>query len=303
MKISPGKLDKELQPSNTEGLKGPLVTIFCIPRSFEGKTAIRQENAISSWCRLRPYVDVVLMGDEPGVRKMASKMRTVHIVNVERNSLGTPLLSDAFAKANKICESPFLAYFNADIILIDDFVQSMRQLAKSELGDFLAIGRRIELDLDRPIDFSNNKSVNALVDLIESKGRYASILCKDYFVFRRGCFRSIPEFAIGRGNWDNWLVFHAKRNRIPVVDLTRSTTAVHSIHQYEHVPGGRGKAYISGPEAKENQKLAGGRHLISGSTANWQLDSNGLSRKKMPSRAFFADLPHSVKLVRKLLFC
>ena len=103
---------------------------------------------------------------------------------------------------------------------------------------------------------------------------FASILCKDYFLFPSSLYREIPEFAIGRGNWDSWMVSSASKSGIPVIDATSQVLAGHQNHGYTHV-GGRMKAYDSGEEAKQNILLSGGTNYIKGSVATHRIGTNG----------------------------
>ena len=73
------------------------------------------------------------------------------------------------------------------------------------------------------------------------------------------------------------MVHQAKVDDIPVVSLSDCVMAIHQEHGYSH-SGGRLKSYVTGEEARNNQRLAGGRHLISGSTCDYRLSKNGLVR-------------------------
>jgi hypothetical protein len=73
-------------------------------------------------------------------------------------------------------------------------------------------------------------------------------------------FEEIPEFAIGRAGWDNWIIYHARRQGWPVVDGTPSITAIHQDHDYSHLPGGR--PHYELPESRHNEALAGGANNL-----------------------------------------
>ncbi len=44
-----------------------MLTLFSIPKAFDGHLGTIQRNAVRSWTSLGPGVQVVLVGDEPGV--------------------------------------------------------------------------------------------------------------------------------------------------------------------------------------------------------------------------------------------
>jgi len=66
----------------------------------------------------------------------------------------------------------------------------------------------------------------------------------------------MPDFAIGRAGWDNWMIYHARQRGWPVVDATPSVMVIHQDHDYSHLPGG--KPHYEQPESRRNQDLAGG---------------------------------------------
>jgi hypothetical protein len=82
----------------------------------------------------------------------------------------------------------------------------------------------------------------------------------DYFVFPRHLFTTIPDFAIGRAGWDNWMIYEARRCAYRVVDLTGSVQVVHQNHDYSHLPGGQPHYRL--PETADNTRMAGGRRSI-----------------------------------------
>ncbi|MCH2182971.1 MAG: glycosyltransferase family 8 protein [Mariniblastus sp.] len=283
----------------------PLVTLFAVPKSFEGKNETIQENAIRSWRSLEPVVEVLLVGDDPGVAEAAQRLGVRHLPGIETNEQGTPLLSSAFRLAEQQSQAPLLMYSNCDIIYLDDLLTTFEQLAtQSRLTEYLGIGRRTDLQVDDLIDFEDRSSVEKLEYQLEAEGTPAAIVCKDYFIFPKGVFSDLPEFAVGRGNWDNWMVHSAKQRDIPVVNLSQSLRAVHQEHDYTHTRQSRRECYATGTEARKNQQLGGGRHLISGSTSTWSLGKNGLQRLRpgFTSREFWLDIPRFAHLLARLFW-
>jgi len=93
----------------------------------------------------------------------------------------------------------------------------------------------------------------------------------DYFVFRRGFYKEIPPFAIGRTIWDNWLLYNARFQRFPMIDATSVITVIHQSHEYGF------SDVKEGPEAKHNLELAGGySHVFSIQDATHILRQKGL---------------------------
>ena len=285
----------------------PLITLFTIPKSFSDPTdhtTIIQTNAIRSWARLGPLVQVILVGDEPEIAAAAQSLGVRHAGEVEYNRHGTPLVSSAFEIAGSMSDTPLLAYCNSDVILTADFLSTMQHLVELQQQEsFVAFGRRIDLKVETEIDFEAPASINDLVARAKTEGRICSQVCKEYFVFPRSVYQSIPAFAIGRGNWDNWMIYSAKQSGLPVINVSEFVTAIHQMHDYKHCNSHRRNVYMTGAEAKENQRLAGGRHVVLGSVGTHRLTPKGIEREKtlLLNPHFWADVPRFLRLVKSLV--
>jgi hypothetical protein len=282
----------------------PLATLFALPKAFQGHVGTIQRNAASSWAALGPKVEPLLFGDDAGTAEVAAELGLGHHPDVARNEKGTPLLDDLFRKAHERGRGKHLVYVNADIALFDDFVETLAALDEAMTGPFLAIGRRTDVDVEEPLDCRRSDEREELISRAKKSGTLAPAVCKDYFVFPRGPYEEIPAFAIGRANWDNWMVASAHERELPVVDITRRALAVHHNHDYAHLRGGRKEAYVGGTEAESNRRLAGGRNLAVGCAANWVLTPRGLRKRGMGWRyaTFVADLPRFSGLLWNIWF-
>ena len=237
----------------------PLLSVFSAPKPFTNPhIAMIQQNAIESWRQLGPEVEVMLVGEEAGMADAAERLGVKLLPDVRRNAQSTPLVSSIFELARHASSSPFLAYVNADILLLPDFVEVTRQVA-SQLRQFLLVGQRWDLDISSPIDFSEGWQAR-LQESIRASGKLHPLGGSDYFIFPRACFESIPDFAIGRAGWDNWMIYEARRNNWRVVDATQSIHLVHQSHDYSHLPNGQPHYRL--PETFENVRLAGGPRTI-----------------------------------------
>jgi len=235
------------------------ITLFTAPKPFTNPhIALIQYNALRSWVNLGPQVEVILVGEEEGLAQAAGELGVRHLPQVARNAQGTPLVSSIFKLALEASRSPLMAYVNADVLLLPDFVQSA--LRTAELArHFLIVGQRWDLDLKTSLDFSGGWE-QRLRDLCQSEGRWHTRNGSDYFIFPRACFQNIPDFAIGRAGWDNWMIYEARRSGWPVVDATASIQVIHQSHDYSHLPNGQ--AHYRLPETFENVRLAGGKRTI-----------------------------------------
>jgi hypothetical protein len=249
-----------------------MITIFAIPKAFKGHSAIIQRNAIQSWTKLSPACEVILYGDDEGTAEAAAQFGVKHVPDIRRNEFGTPLLNTLFEKTQEIAANDTICYVNGDILLIDDFLRSVHKVEASKKS-FLLVGRRWNVDVDEPLDFSDGWE-RKIRKRVEEKGELYGIDGIDYFVFRRGTLGELPPFAVGRPGWDGWMIYNALKKKIPVIDATRAITCIHQNHDYNHLKN-RDNRFGRGPEATRNRVIAGGMdNLYSLYDADWKLEGN-----------------------------
>lgn len=238
------------------------ITLFSVPKAFQGLVGTLQFNAIQSWKQLDSQVEIILIGDDWGTAKVAAELQVRHCPKVAKTPEGTPLVSDAFAQVHQLSNAPVLTYINADIILTQDFLPNIQRVIEV-YDDFLLLGRRWNLDITHKIEFSKPDWEAELRKQLDEVGVFSGIGALDYFVFPKPLFQTLPDFAVGRPGWDNWMVGEALRRQIPVINGSRVITAIHQNHDYGHVFGRR-TAVFQGPEAQRNKALLQG-HLVGNS--------------------------------------
>jgi hypothetical protein len=237
----------------------PLLTIFSTPKPFTNPhIAVIQRNAIRSWLALGADVQVILVGEEEGLAETARELSVQHIPEVARNSEGTPLLSSIFHEAREAARGCLLTYVNADIILFPDILAAAHDANQQEI-DFLMVGRRWDLNVEQELTFEKNWAETLRQDA-HTHGKLHDAKGSDYFVFPAHLYTNLPDFAIGRAGWDNWMIYYARTQGWPVIDATSSVTIIHQQHDYSHLPGGI--IHHALPESDENMRLAGGRRHI-----------------------------------------
>ena len=246
------------------------LTVFSAPKSFTNPHINTiQRNAIQSWRHLGPEIEVFLVGQEDGLAEAAAEYDVPLLADVKRNDAGTPLVSSIFDLARQASSSPYLAYVNGDILLLPDIVQATRQIADGlpgwkrsavdPMSPFLLIGQRWDLQVEQLLDFSAGWE-ERLQELVRAQGQLHTPAGSDYFVFPRQAFSEMPDFAIGRAGWDNWMIFYALQQRWPVIDGTLSLMVIHQSHDYSHLPGGLPHYDLA--ESQHNQQIGGGlKHM------------------------------------------
>jgi hypothetical protein len=233
--------------------------------------------------------EIVLVGDDFGTADIATELGLKHLPRVARNSSGTPLVSSIFELGQSVATAEHVCYVNADIILLSDFVGAVRS-AVHDIPSCLLVGRRTEVRIETPIDFTDSGWERELRARAGSSGYLQQPSAIDYFVFRRGSFLGMPPFAVGRPRWDNWLLYEAKRSGLPLVDITPIATVVHQTHDYTHHVGGEAGVW-KGLEARENAALlgagrAGYTRAYTIRDADWQLTATGKRRPPLLNRAY-----------------
>ena len=255
-----------------------MLTLFTVPKPFQGHIGDIQRNAIESWRALGPLVQIVLIGDEDGVEEAAREAGVDHVGELVRNERGTPRLDSAFERVETVARHPLWCLINGDIILLDDFLPAVERVAAA-FQRFLVVGESRDLAVPAGARLSEPAVRDELRQRALAGGRLRGYAALDYFVFPKGQFGPLPPFLIGRACFDNWLVWRVREQGDPVVDATQSVVAVHQSHDYAHVAGGLDEAYY-GEEARHNEQLAGGRaHIYSLHDATHRQHGNGRPRR------------------------
>jgi hypothetical protein len=266
----------------------PLITLFTAPKPFiDPHINIIQRNTLKNWIALGKDVEVVVVGDEPGIKEVCAELNVVHLANVRCNKEGTPLISSIFQLARDVNDSPFLMYSNADILLLPELVLVVRKLAE-KTDHFLGVGERWDLDIKDLKDFSGEWA-GMLRTQVKSSGVRHKRTGSDYFIFPRTCFNNIPDFAVGRAGWDNWMIYQARWQGWPLIDLSKVLTVIHQNHDYGHLPDGL--RHYDMPETAVNVRLAGGRRTIFTLRDHTHIfDGDRLTRKSLDWEAFWREV-------------
>jgi len=254
-----------------------VITFFTSPKAMTGDADRIQRNAIGSWRRLGEDVQVVLIGDDPGVAAAAAELGVEHVGGVAANEQGTPRLDAVFDAARGAARNRLLCFANADIVLRPDLVAAAHALDR-RFPSFLAVGESWDAPLERELDFDADWESRVGEALAVARRRGAGAL--DFFLFTDDLFRELPPFAIGRVGFDNWLVWRAAADGAAVVDVTRAVRPLHQRHGYAHVRGGRDATRHESPEGRGNIELAraGGGEIFTRYDATHLLTCRGLRR-------------------------
>lgn len=235
-----------------------MITIITAPKPFTNPHInVIQRNAIHSWSKL-PGVEILLMGNEEGMAEAAAEFGARQVLDVPSSDKGLPLINGMFDTARAVSDNPLLAYVNADIILLPDFVQAAENTA-AQVDEFLIVGQRWNLDVTELIDFSEGYEQRLREGVAQSGEKY-TLKASDYFIFPRTLFTAVPDLLVGRSGWDNWMMYYGTSQPWPAVDATADILCIHQNHDYAHLPEGRSHFGID--ESQVNIRLAGGRRYL-----------------------------------------
>ncbi len=229
--------------------------IFTAPKPFrDAHVATIQRNAIQSWKAMGAEVEVFLIGDEEGMAQASKGLSVRQIKDVKCNAHGTPHVSSIFEVARQASDAPLLAYVNADILLFPETLPIAQSVMRQK-SDFVLLGQRYDLDVENAIDFSACWDLR-LREQVRTQSHLHPLGGSDYFIFPRHLYAHIPDFAIGRAGWDNWMIYQAVSKGWVAVDATPTLTIVHQNHDYAHLQSERG--HQRHEETFENTELGGG---------------------------------------------
>ncbi len=213
-----------------------MLTFFTTAKAFRGHDGIIQRNALKSWKLLDRDVEVIVFGEDEGAAEVCAELDLVHHAHVEQHASGRNRLDYMFQRANQMARHEYLCYCNCDIVLMEDFRRSFER-ARAWREHFLFVARRWDVDITELIDFGASAWAERLRTLALTQGAQRDEYWIDLFVFKRGLYLDMPPLIVGHCYWDNWMIWKALAERVPVIDGTLFMTPVHQNHGYSAASG------------------------------------------------------------------
>jgi beta-arabinofuranosyltransferase len=231
--------------------------IFSAPKPFVGEDKENNERAIKSWLRLSPKPQVTLLGLETGYNEAAEEFGLRIERRVDKNFLGVPLFNSMLQRANN-SKALVTVIINGDILLFDDFVQTMRKVI-SNFEHFLVVGARYDVDkLPDDVPEDDPQYTRAVREHVLAAGTLHTYGGMDVWAWNSDGPRLfdpvMPHFIFGRGKYDNWLTHETiAAGRRQVIDASETCLTVHVRHDYHLVEA-------AGAKASAVEERAGERH-------------------------------------------
>ena len=255
-----------------------MITFLTTAKSFMGEARQRQLNALKSWKAVCPDVQILLFGTGDGYAGIVAELDLEWFPDVACGPSGCPRIDTMFAIAEQHARHAVKAYVNCDIMLGPDLADALRRVGRE---CFLLTCQRLDVDWSGAVDF-NDPSCDwfSIVSKAHEDGVLMAPSGIDMFLYRGDFWGELPELVVGRGGYDNYLMFYCRLRNIPVIDGTEMVTIIHQNHDYGHLAGGR-KEVFQGREASENICRAGGlRCLFTIRDADFRLTEQGVVRNR-----------------------
>ena len=257
-----------------------MLTIFSLPGPVTDKTRRSRRNAVNSWRRLEPKCEILLFGNEEGVRELAAEAGARHLPAVNTNEQGMPLLSDTFSQAHALGSGDWLMYSNCDMLYFDDLQVAIESVPFNEC---MLLGRRWDMLVPLELNVKDESAWAQIKSGHGKNGRWHGYSGMDFFIFPRALRVDMLPFVVGRPGWDGWLMWKMRDLGVPVVDATSDIVAIHQNHEQTWASSANFRLYQ--PDIEYNRKLAGGfSNMLSIREADWFMREGRVTRPPWPRR-------------------
>lgn len=199
------------------------------------KFIIEQTNAILSWKKLRLPHEIIIFGDDEGVPEFCEKNNIRNIKDIKKNEKGVPYVNHIIIEAYKYADdNDIIIFCNADIILFNDLCDTIDSFLNTFpfYNSFLLTMRRYDVNDYTLIDYDNiNYRDYVDKNFITNLSVEGAI---DIFIHRKNNFIDMPDFAVSRMAYDNWMIDYAVKNFNITIDLTNTVKIYHQFGKWYH---------------------------------------------------------------------
>jgi hypothetical protein len=192
-----------------------------------------QKNSLRSWNRLNIDKKIIVLTGDSETIEFCKESGFMFEETFEKSPrTGIPTFRSLYNIGKHYAkDDEEICVLNADIILDDDFVNTLMSFRESFSSQkkYLLVGQRIDANFNNAlIDFSNESWRESMTDANMHPG------CGiDYFLMSKYTFENLPDFYMSRLNYDGWLLGEANSNtETLVVDCTKTIKAFHQNHLY-----------------------------------------------------------------------
>ena len=214
----------------------PLLTLFTTWAEEKDRYPLHNLT-VRNWQSLEPYViPVVFTNQHTVAEECRQKGWDVLPIKISANG-GIPVLKFMFLDVISTYNTPFYGFGNSDILFTDSLIETLAWINVSVNLDkpVLIIGKRTNINYVGAKETETWKKLSAVAS---SRGKLFRGLAEDYFITSRFYpWKKIPEVVIGRPAFDNWLVYHTRKQNQTLIDATRTILAVHQTTKAGNIEG------------------------------------------------------------------
>jgi len=237
------------------------VILFSSPKPRRGDTEAVQISAFRSWRRIFPKARILLFGDGATWESFASEVGFELAGSLPLSSEKGEVIQFPFEKVSKLAGNNLAMYLNSDILLDSSATAAVASL-ESLPGPWLASARRCCLSQWVGPALAKENEWNEFYRRARETGVWGEACAMDVFLFRGLSFEAMPPFLIGHRGWDNWMIYNARNQNIPVIDISLTMRAIHCDHDYSYARGNSAPNLRDGPLEKTNLRLLGGEERL-----------------------------------------
>jgi len=250
-------MDADLGADNEAAVAESQVIIFSSPKPRKANTEAVQISAFRSWRRIFPKARILLFGDGATWESFAHEEGLELAGPLPVGSEGGEVIRFLFEKTSQLAGDGLAMYLNSDILLDPSALTAVARL-ESLPGPWLASARRCCLTEWAGPALKEDEEWQRFYQRAREESVWGPACAMDMFLFRGLSFEAMPPFLIGHRGWDNWMIYHARSQNIPVIDMSAAMRIIHCAHDYSYAKGNQN--FKQRRQARENINL----HLIGG---------------------------------------
>jgi len=235
--------------------------LFSSPKPRREDTEAVQISAFRSWRRIFPKSRILLFGDGVTWDTFAREEGLELAGPLPLGTEGGEVIQFLFEKVSVLAGDGMAMYLNSDIFLDLSAPAAVASL-ESLRGPWLASARRCCLSQWAGPVLEKEVNWKMFYARARKEGVWGEACAMDMFLFRKLSFQTMPAFLIGHMGWDNWMVYHARSQNIPVIDISKAMRLIHCAHDYSYAKGNSAPSRRDGPLEEANLKMLGGEEKL-----------------------------------------
>ena len=205
-----------------------LLTLFTTIKDAKLRICIHI-NTFRNWQLLKPFVRPVLVttGQNDSLYATLALRFGWQVIRASKLIHKIPVLRYMYYDIGKAYSSVFYGYANADILFDMNLVNTLRTIETNlfRINTTMIIGQRTNYHIHV------NEAVYTFNDVqtAAQKGKLFQLNAEDYFITTKNGFpwNAVPDYVVGRPGYDNCVVYIGVRDKVSVIDTSKTILAVH----------------------------------------------------------------------------